>query len=191
MANKGCIEFHLWASKINHINYPDMLIFDLDIHKNTPFENALQVAVILKRELKKIGLRSFPKTSGCTGIHIYVPVLPENTFENIRKWIHIFIKQLEKKYPDLISVVGKDKKTHKRGKVTVDIMQNVISRNTAAPYTARAYPGASVSAPLTWEEMENGGFVPADFNIKNMPRRIKNKGDVFSEVLTLKQHLPL
>ncbi len=191
LASKGCIEFHLWNSKITHFQYPDWIIFDLDIHKDTAFNKVLKGALILKEELLKKKLKSFPKTSGGTGLHIYVPVRPEYTFETIRNRLGFFITELSEKYPDLISAGRKDRKTHIGNRITIDIMQNVISRNTAAPYTVRGFPGAPVSAPLTWKEVEEGGFLPTDLHLKNIPRRIKEKGDVFSDILKLKQELTL
>ncbi len=191
LANKGCIEFHLWNSKINHLQNPDWIIFDLDINKNTAFDKVLQAALIVKEELDKNNLRSSPKTSGGTGLHLYVPVYPEYSFDTIRNWLKVLVERLSKKYPDLISPVGRDRKTHQGNKVIIDIMQNVISRNTAAPYTVRAHPKAPVSTPLKWQEIERGGFTPTDFNLKNIPDRIKKYGDVFSGILTNPQELAL
>ncbi len=190
-ANKGCYEFHLWSSTTKHFNKPDILIFDLDIHKTTHFKTVLQTAIIIREELKKSGLRSFAKTSGGTGMHLFVPIIPENSFDEVRRWLKLFVEKLEEDYPNLISSKRKNRKTHIGHHVIIDILQNVISRNTAAPYTVRAFPGAPVSAPLSWEEITDGGFIPADFNINNMISRIEKKGDLFSGVLTHRQKLDL
>ena len=190
MVNKGCFEFHLWSAVIPNLAYPDMLIFDLDVHKDVPFKKVLEAALILKDTLRKNGLKSYPKTSGGTGLHIYVPVIPDFTFTEVRKKLYAFIEKLVRKYP-LIFDIPKRNKTHTGDKITIDINQNVISRNTAAPYTVRAFPGAPVSAPLSWEEVEQGGFIPADFHMGNIPERLARKGDVFSGVLTEKQALHL
>jgi bifunctional non-homologous end joining protein LigD len=95
------------------------------------------------------------------------------------------------KHPDFISVNRIGGKTHTNGMVTVDYLQNAISRSMVAPYSLRAHPKATVSTPLTWSEVEKGAFLPTDFTLKTVPNRIAEKGDVFAGVLTEKQELDI
>ena len=191
LASKGGIEFHLWGSKMPKYEYPDVLIFDLDISPKTEFKKVLQAALYLHELLEEHGLRSFPKTSGGKGLHVYVPIKPENSFRRVRDWAKTIDEALIQRYPKLITSERQGQKTHTGEKVTVDYMQNVISRNTAAPYTVRAFEKAPVSAPISWDEVAEGTMTPADFTIKNMPKRLSELGDLFKPVLTLKQVLPL
>ncbi len=191
MASRGGIEFHLWSSKMPNYTYPDIAIFDLDISKNIAFQNILQAALYLNELLNSINLKAYPKTSGGTGLHVYIPIIAEYSFKQVKEWVKSISDQLANKFPDLITTRRKSGKTHVSNKITIDYLQNVISRNTAAPYTVRAYPNAPVSTPLTWEEVKKGGFTPKDFNIINVPDRLKKIGDVFSGVLNQKQHLPI
>jgi bifunctional non-homologous end joining protein LigD len=188
-ASKGGIEFHLWSSKVPNYSYPDIAIFDFDVNENVAFEKVLQAASYLNEFLNSMGLKSYPKTTGGSGLHVYLPIVPEYSFKEVREWVKSISDTLAKKYPDLITTQRKSRKTHISDKVTVDYLQNVISRNTAAPYTVRAYPNAPVSTPLTWKEVKKGGFRPKDFNIKTIPKRVEKLGDLFSEVLKNKQTL--
>lgn len=190
-ASRGGIEFHLWSSKMPDYTYPDIAVFDFDINETVPIENVLQAATYLNEFLKSKGLKSFVKTSGGYGLHVYLPIIPEYTFKEVKVWVKSVCDKLAKKYPNLITTQRKGRKTHISDKVTIDYLQNVISRNTAAPYTVRAYDNAPVSTPLTWREVKKGGFVPKDFNIKNVVSRVKKKGDLFAEVLSGKQRLPI
>lgn len=190
-ASRGGIEFHLWSSKMPNYSYPDIVIFDFDAGENVDFEAVLQAALYLKELLNSMNLKAYPKTTGGTGFHVYVPIIAEHSFESVREWVKVINAKLAKQYPTLITTQRKRGKTHINTKISLDYLQNVISRNTAAPYTVRAYLNAPVSTPLTWKEVEKGGFLPKDFNIKNVPERVEKLGDVFREVLTYKQHLVL
>ena len=190
-ASKGGIEFHLWSSKAPKFQFPDIAIFDLDVQDLIHFEDVLKVTNYLGDALSAMKLKSYAKTSGGTGIHVYVPILPHYPFEIIRAWVKSVGNQLADKYPDLVTTKLKGRKTHNSKKVTIDYLQNVISRNTIAPYSVRAYKKAPVSTPLTWDEVREGGFLPTDFTIKNVPERVEKLGDIFAEVLNYKEILPI
>ncbi|MCF6294234.1 MAG: non-homologous end-joining DNA ligase [Flavobacteriaceae bacterium] len=191
LASRGGIEFHLWSSKMPNSTYPDIAIFDFDINENVNFKNVLQAAMYLNKLLNTMNLKSYPKTSGGTGLHVYVPIVSEYSFKFVREWVKKISDILADKYPALITTQRESGKTHKSNKVTIDYLQNVISRNTAAPYTVRAYSSAPISTPLSWDEVKKGGFTPKSFTIKNVPDRVAKLGDLFSDVLTNKQQLPL
>ena len=122
-------------------------------------------------------------------MHVYVPIVPKYSFEFVREWVKNISMELEKQHPKLITTQRVGGKTHSNDKVTIDFLQNVVSRNTVAPYSIRGYANAPVSTPLSWETIKKGEFSPKDFNIKNVPKRLKKVGDLFSEVLSNKQHI--
>jgi bifunctional non-homologous end joining protein LigD len=190
-AAKGGIEFHLWSAKAPKYEQPDLAIFDLDVGDASNFKNVLKVAGYLNKLLISNNIKAYPKTSGGTGLHVYVPIVPEYSYETIRAWVQSIAVKLAGKYPNLITISRDGNKTHNSDKVNIDHMQNVISRNTVAPYSVRAYPKAPVSTPLTWDEVKKGGFVPSDFTIKNIPERVEKLGDLFAEVLKHKEILAL
>ncbi|MCL5998547.1 MAG: hypothetical protein M1546_21200 [Chloroflexi bacterium] len=189
LANQGSIEFHLWTSRIDQLKQPDQVAFDLDPGDAASFKDVLKVALKLHDLLQNSGLEAYPKTSGGQGLHVYVPLAPGHRFEAVRAWAKSIAQQLEQASPHLVDVAHGA--THHGDQVTFDYAQNSIGRNTAAPYTLRARPGAPVSAPLTWDEVETGRVKPADFTIKTMPQRIERAGDLFEPVLKGKQPLPL
>jgi len=188
LANQGSLEFHLWASRVPHLDEPDMAIFDLDPGDRAGFADVLQAALRVREALAQMGLRGYPKTSGGRGVHVYVPLASGHTFDQVRAWVKSVAEDLAAAHPDLIAVAHGA--THQGTTVTIDHAQNSIGRNTAAPYTLRAHVGAPVSTPLTWEEVEAGTVRPRDFTIHTVPERVQALGDLFAPVLAGGQHLP-
>ncbi len=186
-ANQGAIEFHLWASRLPKLDRPDQAIFDLDIGPTTPFDRALQAALAIRDHLRKKEVTCFAKTSGGTGMHVYVPLARRYTFDQVREWVRATALEVQRAHEHLVSVPHG--RSHVEGTVTVDYAQNSIGRNTAAPYTLRARPGAPVSAPVTWDEVESGRFVPVDFTIHTMARRMAGMEDPFRGVVEEHQTL--
>jgi len=189
LASRGCLEIHAWGSTYPDFEHPDLAIFDLDIDPNTPFEKVIETAKILKKELDQRNIKAFPKTSGGTGMHVYIPLKKIYTFDQVREWTLDVALKLSKEHPDLITTNKEQRKTHSGDKVVLDYLQNAITRNTAAPYTPRANPEAKVSTPLLWVEVEKGDFSPADFTIKTIPKRLKIIGDPFENLFKNPQEL--
>ncbi|MBC7264860.1 MAG: DNA polymerase domain-containing protein [Chloroflexi bacterium] len=181
LANEGSIEFHLWCSRAPDLAEPDMVVFDLDPGDEAGFVEVLQASLRLRDALDRLGLRSYPKTSGGRGVHVYLPLAPGHTYEAVRAWVRDMAEQLSATYPDLIAVAHGP--THQGRQVTIDHAQNSVGRNTAAPYTLRARPGAPVSTPLTWEEVEAGQVRPSDLTLRVLPQRLQQVGDLFAPVL--------
>jgi len=190
LASKGCIEFHNWSSRITDIHHSDLAVFDMDISDIQNFPMVLQAALLLHDYLAEKGLQSFVKTSGGNGLHLYVPIKPVYTFQEVRDWVAGVGEVMKEKYPDIFSLPGKRNQTHDQEKVVVDYRQNTITRNTASVYTVRAKPGAPVSTPLSWDEVKAGKIRPQDFTIKTLPQRIQEKGDLFREMLLSSYKLP-
>lgn len=185
-ANQASLEIHPWLSRRGSIDYPDFAVFDFDPMENTGFEDARFLALALKKLLEMEGLTGFPKTSGATGVQVYVPVEPRYTYGQVRAFAEFFCRVLEKTFPEKATT---ERSVAKRGgKVYLDYMQNAKGKTLIAPYCPRPLPGAPVSAPLTWEELE-GGAVPSMFTVKTMPRRLEEKGDLFRGVLELRQNI--
>jgi len=187
-ANSGAIEFHLWASHAPELAEPDLVIFDLDFSDGTNFSRILEAGALLRAALVDVGLRSYPKTSGGRGLHVYLPLAPGYEFDEVRSWVEAMSQRLASEHPGLFAVAKGG--THLTELITIDAAQNSIGRNTAAPYTPRGLPGAPVSTPLTWEEVERGHIRPADFTIHTAPGRIAKFGDLMAPLLGQKQKLP-
>ena len=187
LANKGSIEFHLWASRWPHLEQPDWAVFDLDVGRGVSFGMVLEAALALREYLQARQMDGYCKTSGGHGLHVYVPLTPGYTFEQVRAWAYSVAVHLSQAHPQLIAVPHGS--THKSKRVTIDYAQNSIGRNTAAPYTLRARLGAPVSTPLTWEEVEHGRFRPSDFNIHTVPPRVRELGDPFADLLRVQYHI--
>lgn len=179
VANRGAIELHLPFDRYDRKDYPTELVFDLDPADDMPFEAVREVALRLRDALNGLALRSFPKTSGATGLQIFVPIEPKYTYEEAR-WINTFIaRYLLERMPNLITL---ERVVEKRAnKLYFDYLQLWRGRTMAAAYSVRAKRLATVSAPVSWDEVE-AGCHPADFTIKTVPLRIKRIGDLFAPV---------
>lgn len=188
LANEGAVEFHSWASCVTNLTQPDVAILDLDPGDQATFRDVLQAALRVRKAMEALNLHSYPKTSGGRGIHVYLPLDSGHTFEEVRAWVRVLAERLATSYPELIAVAHGA--THRGGQVTIDHAQNSIGRNTAAPYTLRARPGAPVSAPLTWSEVETGQMHPLDLTLRTLPERLQKVGDLFAAVLRGGQRLP-
>ncbi|SHM46426.1 bifunctional non-homologous end joining protein LigD [Caldanaerovirga acetigignens] len=185
-ANQASLEIHPWLSRIGSIDHPDFAVFDLDPMEDTDFEDARFLALALKKLLEMEGFRSYPKTSGATGIQVYVPLEPCYTYRQVRTFAEFFCKVLEKTFPEKATTERNIAK--RRGRVYLDYMQNVKGKTLIAPYCPRPLTGAPVSAPVTWGELESS-VVPSMFTLKNMPERLKKTGDLFKGVLEERQRI--
>jgi bifunctional non-homologous end joining protein LigD len=187
MANLGCIEFHPLHSRCDSIETPDYLFFDLDPFEPASFEDVLAVSRTIRVACDRLGLQAYPKTSGATGMQIYIPVEPKFTYEEARDLVGklgILIRQAD---PDRVTMEWEVKK--RTGKVFIDHNMNRIGANIAAVYSVRPEPGATVSTPVTWKEVEAGSVRPADFTIATIWKRLKRGRDPFHGVLDRPQDI--
>jgi bifunctional non-homologous end joining protein LigD len=181
----GTIEQHPWHSTTKRLDKPDWLAIDLD-PKKAPWENVLQVALVVKEVAAEIGLNAFPKTSGSSGIHIYVPLKPTNEYDKVAEFARLFATEVARRAPEIATVertIAKRKSTQ----VYVDWMQNARGKSLAAVFTARAKPKATVSMPLTWQQISKGVKI-TDFTITNVPELLK-KGDAWKDFFASRQSL--
>ncbi len=186
--NLGSIEQHPWHSTTAKLDKPDWLAIDLD-PKKAPWENVLQVALIGKQVCDEIGLKAFPKTSGSSGIHIYLPLTPANDYGKVAEFSRLLASEIARRAPK-IATVERSIDKRKREQVYVDWMQNARGKSLAAVFTARAKPGATVSMPLTWKQIEQGVKI-SDFTVKNVPALLKKNGDAWSDFFDRRQKLKL
>ena len=171
--NLGTIEQHPWHSTVTHLDRPDYLMLDLD-PKEAPWKNVLEVALVCKEVFDELGLPSFPKTSGSSGIHVYLPPKPKNDFGKITEVATALANEVARRAPKIATTQRSLAKRQKQ-QVYVDAMQNARGKTIAAIYSARAKPGATVSMPLTWKQVEKGVKI-SDFTIKNVPKLIEKNG---------------
>lgn len=186
LANMGVIPFHPWHSRIEDIEHPDWIVFDLDPGK-VEFSIVRAVALAVKEFLDGLGLEGYPKTSGSRGLHVYVPIQNKYTYPIAADFAERAAKQIIKQNPKLTTMV-RSLSSRKPNQVYVDHLQNAQGKTVVAPYSVRERPLATVSAPLEWREVR-GNVTPQAFTLKTMPRRFKQKGDLFANVLTNKQSL--
>ena len=186
--NLGTIEQHPWHSTTAKLDNPDWIAIDLD-PKKAPWENVLQVALITKEVCDEVGLTAFPKTSGSTGIHIYLPLKPTNKYESVAEFSRLLASEIAGRAPK-IATIERTIAKRKRDQVYVDWMQNARGKSLAAVFTARAKPKASVSMPLTWKQIEQGVKI-SDFTVKNVPALLKKTGAAWSEFFDRRQQLKL
>lgn len=181
VANLGCIEFHPLHSRCPDIEHPDYLFFDLDPFPPSSFDDVLIVALHVKAALDRLGLRSYPKTSGATGVQIYVPIEAGYTYRQTRDFVGAIGRMIEKADPERVTMAWQIER--RDGKVFIDHHMNRSGANISAVYSLRPEPGATLSAPLEWEEVE-AGVTPRDFRIDNIWERLEERGDLFAEMLT-------
>ncbi|MGE5574781.1 MAG: non-homologous end-joining DNA ligase [Ignavibacteria bacterium] len=170
LANMAALEIHMPFSKVDNLDKPDLLFFDVDPEPPATLSDAAEVSLLLKDKLHDLGLTPFVKTSGKKGLHVVIPIEPEHTFETARAFVHQIGIALAKE-SDI--VVSEFKDTKKPGKVFADYLQNSPLRTMVVPYSLRPTPEATVSAPLDWSEVKKG-INPSDYTISTVVKRTSN-----------------
>jgi bifunctional non-homologous end joining protein LigD len=179
MATLGCIEMNPWLSKVETEDYPDWCIIDLDPAENN-FNQVIEAAKVTRDILENMGVTCYPKTSGSTGIHIYIPLGAKYTYEQSKEFARVIATLVQREIPKYTSIERIVKS--RKGKLYIDFLQNRPQATVAAPYSLRPKPDATVSMPLLWEEVKRG-LKMSDFTIHNVMERIKSLGDIFKPVL--------
>lgn len=187
LANQACIELHIWLAQIPRINYPDIVVFDLDPFPPATFKDTMEVALLVREALTHFGLKGYPKTSGATGMHIFVPVIPEYTYQEVRSAVEFVCRHINKVYPEKTTMERLI--ADRTGKVYLDYLQNTRGKTMTFQYSLRPEEGAPVSTPLTWEEVVEGKVKPSNFNICNMRERINLVGDLYKDFFKPRQSL--
>lgn len=179
MANLGCIEMNPWSSTVKKPDHPTFCIIDLDPDQN-PFDEVIEAALVTKNVLDSMGVPSFCKTSGSTGLHIYIPLGNKYTYEQSKEFARVIVTLVQKELPKTTSIERIIK--NRGGKIYLDFLQNRPHATVAAAYSLRPKPGATVSMPLHWEEVKKG-LKMSDFTIHNALERLESEGDIFKPVL--------
>ena len=180
MANLGAIEMNPWNSTIHKEDYPDWCLIDLDPSSKNTFEQVIEAAQATKAVLDELGVTGYPKTSGSTGIHIYIPLGAKYNYDQCQLFGKVIATQVHNLLPKFTSIERLIK--NRDNKLYIDYLQNRPKATLAAPYSLRPKPGAPVSMPLHWEEVKKG-LKMTDFTIVNALGRIKEQGDIFKPVL--------
>jgi bifunctional non-homologous end joining protein LigD len=187
LTSLGCIDHNPWSSRYADLDHPDYFFFDLDPSEGTEFSVAVTIAGALHEKLEELRLASFLKTSGATGIHIYIPVEPVYTYEQLRTFAEIVARTVTSEHPNLVT---NERSVAKRpaGRILIDVQQNAHGRPLAAPYSVRAFPKAPVSAPILPQELRKN-LRPETLNIKTVFARLKEKGDLWGDFWKRQQRL--
>ncbi len=180
LVNLGCIDLNPWYSRCDDVNRPDFLHFDLDPGKGAGFSQVLEAALIVRQALDVLDLASYPKTTGSRGIHVYVPIKRGPTQKQVWAFAKALAFELAKRHPALLTAEYVIAKRPPR-RVLVDYNQNAWGRTLASVYSVRPTPHASVSAPVTWEDVEHGVAIE-DFTLQTMRARLAKKGDLWKPV---------
>lgn len=186
LVNLGTIAQNPWHSRVQSIDRPDWVVFDLDPYK-VEFAAVQELALGLKVLLDGLGLASYPKTSGASGLHVYVPIASLYSYEQVAQFAEFVARHVVEKYPRL-ATLERSLKKRKGGTIYFDHLQNARGKSVVAPYSVRAQAGATVSTPLTWAEVKRP-LSPHEFTLATLPQRLTQHGDLFTPVLTQKQEL--
>ncbi|MEL1252313.1 DNA ligase D [Flavobacterium sp. DGU38] len=180
MANLGCIEINPWNSTIQNIENPDWLVIDIDPDKQN-FTVVVETALVVKEVMDELETECYCKTSGASGLHVYIPLGAQYDYDSIKILAELIAKEVHSRLPETTSLERSIKK--RNHKIYIDYLQNRIGQTLAAPYSVRPKPGATVSTPLEWNEV-NSKLHPSQFTIKNVLKRFEKKGDLWTPVLS-------
>lgn len=185
MANSGVIEINPWLSRYDRLDYPDFAVFDIDPSEGTTWEDVKVVVKMVKSLLDQWNLRGFPKVSGATGVHVYVPVEPRYTYKEIQALVKYGAQFIRDAYPEKVTLERKVK--DRLGKVYIDFPQNARGQTIGSVYGVRPTRGAPVSMPIRWEELDS--VTPKKWNITTALPRLQELGDLFLPVVSIKQNI--
>jgi len=181
IANLGCIEMNPWNSAVAALDRPDYLVIDIDPSEKNSFEQVIEIARCLKEALDELGLAGCCKTSGASGLHVYLPCARRYEYAQVRDFAHMLALLVQQRLPGF-TTLERSLSKRRNNQVYIDYLQNSRGQTLACAYSARPRPGAPVSAPLEWKEVRPG-LHPLQFTMHNILRRIGRKGDLFRPVL--------
>ena len=177
-ANLGTLDFHPWPSRRTDVEHPDELRIDIDPQPGTTFADAKRVALVVQEVLGELGFVGWPKTSGNRGIHVACRIEPLRPFTEVRRCALAFAREVERRAPELVTTAWWKEERGER--VFIDYNQNARDRTIASGYSVRARPDGTVSAPVTWDELQ--GVETEDFTIATMPARFAELGDLHAGI---------
>jgi bifunctional non-homologous end joining protein LigD len=187
-ANFGALEWHAWTSRIEDPQLPTYALFDIDPGDTTTWSEVLALARLHRTAFEHLGVAAFPKLTGRRGLQIWVPIATGPSFDETREWVERVSRTVGAVLPDAVS--WKWQVRERGGLARLDYTQNAINKTLVAPYSPRATAGASVSAPIEWNELDDPKLRPDRYTIRSILKRLHERGDVFAPVLTTPQKLP-
>jgi len=188
LANHAVIDMHPWYSRVDKPEYPDWSVVDLDPAEGATFKDVIAVARVVKSALDHLKLKALLKTTGQTGLHVYIPIERRYTLDESRGFVEKLSHMIAELMPDKVTEVWEVKR--RTGKIRIDYTQNVINKTLAGPYSVRPALRAPVSTPIAWGELDDPKLRPDKWTIKTLGDRLLESGDLFHEALTLRQRLP-
>jgi bifunctional non-homologous end joining protein LigD len=200
LAQFNAPEVHAWLSTVDHPDTPDWAVLDLDAHGvelvggaegadggAAAWQAISRAARAVRGGLDRAGLRSFPKLSGQSGVHVLVPLDPVHDFDTVRGFFEAFARDLSARHPDLLT--ADYVKDDRRGRILIDYAQNARAKTTVAPYSVRPKPGAPVAAPVRWDELDDPDLRPNRWTITTIFDRLNMVGDLLEPALAIRQRL--
>jgi bifunctional non-homologous end joining protein LigD len=187
-SNFGALEWHAWTSRVDHPHRPSYALVDLDPGGRTSWPDLLALARLHRTAFEHLGVTACPKVTGRRGIQIWVPIAHGPDFDATRDWVERLSRTVGAVVPDLVS--WKWQVAERGGLARLDYTQNAINKTLVAPYSPRPAPGAPVSAPIRWDELDDPTLTPDAFTLRTVPERIAEQGDLFRAALVHEQRLP-
>jgi bifunctional non-homologous end joining protein LigD len=188
MANYGAVELHPWTSRRADVHQPTWAFIDIDPGERTTFDDVLVLARLYRTALDHLGVDARPKVTGKRGVQIWVPIRPGPSFDDTRAWVESVSRAVGRTVPDLVS--WEWHKRERKGLARLDYTQNAINRTLVAPYSVRAAPGAPVSVPLEWDELDDPDLRPDRWTVRTVGERLAEVGDPFAALAGCSQTLP-
>jgi bifunctional non-homologous end joining protein LigD len=188
-ANFGALEWHAWTSLVDAPHEPTYALIDLDPGERTTWPELVELARLHRTALEHLDVEARPKLTGRRGLQIWIPIAPGPSFDETREWVEGVSRAVGGVVPDLVS--WKWQVNDRGGLARLDYTQNAINKTLVAPYSPRPAPGAPVSAPIDWNELDDPALRPDRFTVRSLIPRLAEKGDLFARVLDRTQQLPL
>lgn len=179
LAQWGTIELHPWLSRVDKLGNPDFAVFDFDPSPPAGFREAVELALAVRRLLAEFGLRVYAKTSGATGVHVYLPIVRRYSYKEVQSFVGRVADLVHRALPGRTT---RERTVARRRGVYIDHLQNLEGKTLVAPYSLRPRPGAPVSTPVGWDELTK--IAPETFDLRTVPARLARLGDLFAPVLT-------
>jgi bifunctional non-homologous end joining protein LigD len=187
LANHAAVELHPWTSRRPDVHHPTYALMDLDPGTATTWDELLTLARLHRTALEHLGVRGYPKTSGRRGIQIWIPIETGPTFDETREWVRQVSEAVGGVAGELVS--GKWEKKSREGRARLDYTQNAINKTLVAPFSVRAAPGAPVSMPITWDDLDDPELRPDRWDLRSAPQHVVEVGDEMARMLSDSQHL--
>jgi bifunctional non-homologous end joining protein LigD len=188
MANYGAVELNPWTSSVRDPHEPTWALIDIDPGPNTTWEDVVLLTKLYRTALEHLSVRGQPKVTGKRGIQVWVPIATGYTFEQTRKWVESISRAIGKTVPGLVS--WEWTKADRKGLARLDYTQNAINKTLIAPFSTRPAPGAPVSVPIEWDELDDDRLRPDTWTIRTVLDRLTTTGDPLRPLIGLQQHLP-